>query len=84
MEEARRVAAKLSAQNRGWDGPDESLLGPADLVVEKLAPYLELGFRHVYFDLPAPFDTETLERLMAEVKPRLTERSAKTLVSQGR
>ena len=33
--------------------------------------YVELGFHHIFFDLPAPFDDETLERFVGEVKPAL-------------
>ena len=38
------------------------------------APYLDLGFDHIYVDCPAPFDHETLERLATEVKPMLEAR----------
>jgi alkanesulfonate monooxygenase SsuD/methylene tetrahydromethanopterin reductase-like flavin-dependent oxidoreductase (luciferase family) len=69
VEDARRVAAEIGARNGGWRGPE--LVGPAALVAETIAPYLELGFRHVYFDMPASFDGETLERLVGEVKPLL-------------
>ncbi len=77
------MAETLSAQNRGWDGPDESLMGPPDLVVERIAPYLELRLPLRVLRPSGALDTETLERLMAEVKPRLAERSG-SLVSQGR
>ena len=36
-----------------------------------LRPYVELGFRHIFFDAPAPFDDETIERFVGEVKPML-------------
>ncbi|HEU4672007.1 MAG TPA: LLM class flavin-dependent oxidoreductase [Candidatus Limnocylindrales bacterium] len=45
--------------------------GPPELLAEKLAPYLELGFRTVISEQLAPFDTETLDRLVGEVKPLL-------------
>ena len=48
--------------------------GPAELVAERWAPYLDLGFEHVYVDCPAPFDHETLERLATEVRPMLESR----------
>jgi hypothetical protein len=53
-----------------YDGP----LGPPELVAEAWAPYLDLGFEHIYVDCPAPFDHETLERLAREVKPMLDAR----------
>ncbi len=72
VEEAREAAKSLAERNHGYDGRVE-IAGPPDLVVRRIAPYLELGFHHVYFDAPAPFDGETLERLVGEVKPRLQE-----------
>ncbi len=39
------------------------LAGPPDAIAADLAPYLDLGFRHVIARLPAPFDRETLERI---------------------
>ena len=33
------------------------------------APYVELGFRTVISEQPAPFDTETLERFVGQIKP---------------
>ncbi len=71
--EARRVAAQVGRHNGGWKGPETA--GTVDEVVAKFAPYLELGFRHIYFDLPAPFDDETLERLATEVRPGLAQAS---------
>jgi hypothetical protein len=49
-------------------------VGTSDQLVEGLAPYMEIGFRSMYFDFPAPFDRETLERLAGEVQPRLQAR----------
>ena len=71
-DEARRVAEQVRRINRRWrGGPD--FVGTPDQLVERLAPYPAIGFRHIYFDSPAPFDDETLERLMTEVKPGLEQ-----------
>ncbi len=43
--------------------------GTAAQLADKLAPYVELGFHTVISEQPAPYDTETLERLIGEVKP---------------
>jgi hypothetical protein len=54
--------------------------GPAEtpeMVAERLLPQIELGFDHVYFDMPAPYDRETLERLVSDVKPLLERAVAK-------
>ena len=56
--------------NNATPGPDDPAGTPEDLV-EYLAPYLELGYRHLIFYFPAPFDEETMTRLAHEVRPRL-------------
>jgi alkanesulfonate monooxygenase SsuD/methylene tetrahydromethanopterin reductase-like flavin-dependent oxidoreductase (luciferase family) len=76
--DAHRAYASLMAHNR-IDIDDATLggrdpwFGPPEAIAERLQPYLALGFRHIIADLPAPFDRETLERLIGEVKPLLME-----------
>jgi F420-dependent oxidoreductase-like protein len=74
VEEARRVAAEVGRHHRGWDGPETATT--PERLAEELAPYLELGFRHIYIDFPAPFDEETMERVATEVRPLIEERAA--------
>ena len=69
VEEAQRVAREIGARNGGSRGP--AIVGPPERIAEHLAPFLELGFRHIYADVAAPYDRETLERLVGEVKPLL-------------
>jgi hypothetical protein len=38
-------------------------------MADKLRPYVDLGFRTVISEQPAPYDVETLERFVGEVKP---------------
>jgi alkanesulfonate monooxygenase SsuD/methylene tetrahydromethanopterin reductase-like flavin-dependent oxidoreductase (luciferase family) len=45
--------------------------GTAEQLADRLRPYVELGFRTVISEQPAPYDTETLERLIGEVVPLL-------------
>jgi alkanesulfonate monooxygenase SsuD/methylene tetrahydromethanopterin reductase-like flavin-dependent oxidoreductase (luciferase family) len=78
VEEAERVAREIGARNGGYPGPD--LVGPPETVAERLAAQVELGFKHVVFHVPAPYDRETLERLVGEVRP-LLERAARPAVS---
>jgi alkanesulfonate monooxygenase SsuD/methylene tetrahydromethanopterin reductase-like flavin-dependent oxidoreductase (luciferase family) len=68
--EARRVAQDIGRHNGGWEGPGQAWT-PARLA-EKLAPYVQLGFREIYLDMPAPYDDETLARFVGEVKPMLS------------
>jgi alkanesulfonate monooxygenase SsuD/methylene tetrahydromethanopterin reductase-like flavin-dependent oxidoreductase (luciferase family) len=67
--EARRVAQEIGRHNGGWEGPGQAWT-PARLA-EKLAPYVELGFREIYLDMPAPYDDETLTRFIGDVGPLL-------------
>jgi alkanesulfonate monooxygenase SsuD/methylene tetrahydromethanopterin reductase-like flavin-dependent oxidoreductase (luciferase family) len=71
--EADRVWKAAMARNRTpltevedditfWNGTPEQL-------AERLGPYVELGFRTVISEQPAPYDDETLERFIGEVKP---------------
>jgi alkanesulfonate monooxygenase SsuD/methylene tetrahydromethanopterin reductase-like flavin-dependent oxidoreductase (luciferase family) len=71
--EARRVDATFRAHHPGYS--DAPKIGTAEQIAESLVPYVKLGFRHILFDAPAPFDDETLSRFVGEVKPML-ERAA--------
>jgi alkanesulfonate monooxygenase SsuD/methylene tetrahydromethanopterin reductase-like flavin-dependent oxidoreductase (luciferase family) len=62
MEHNRTPLANVADDETFWNGTPEQL-------AEKLAPYVELGFRTVISEQPAPYDDETLERLIGEVKP---------------
>lgn len=41
-----------------------------------LAPYLEIGYRHLVAGFPAPYDEESMVRLIGEVKPLLERAGA--------
>jgi alkanesulfonate monooxygenase SsuD/methylene tetrahydromethanopterin reductase-like flavin-dependent oxidoreductase (luciferase family) len=73
-EEARKVEAAMLERNKGTRERSEGPFGPPELVAEAWAPYLDIGFEHIYIDCPAPYDHETLERLAREVKPMLETR----------
>jgi len=69
--EAQRVSRDMFERNgraRPWkDQP----VGTVDDVVERLRPYLGIGFRHFIVGFPSPYDAESMERLVREVKPAL-------------
>ena len=48
-------------------------MGAPEEIVEMLAPYIELGYRHLIDGFPAPYDRESMERLVGEVKPKLEQ-----------
>jgi alkanesulfonate monooxygenase SsuD/methylene tetrahydromethanopterin reductase-like flavin-dependent oxidoreductase (luciferase family) len=69
--EAQRVRGEIGRHHGGWSGPGTACT--PDELVDQFAPYLKLGFRHIYWESPAPFDDETLERLATQVKPALQQ-----------
>lgn len=76
QEEALRVLEGIYEHNgkaETWAGRPASAqpLGSPDRIVEILAPFVRLGYRHVVFGFPAPYDQETMTRLISEVQPRL-------------
>jgi alkanesulfonate monooxygenase SsuD/methylene tetrahydromethanopterin reductase-like flavin-dependent oxidoreductase (luciferase family) len=62
LEHNRTPMSRVEEDDTFWNGTPEQL-------TERLAPYLELGFRTIISEQPAPYDTETLERLIGQVKP---------------
>ncbi|MFV2064854.1 MAG: LLM class flavin-dependent oxidoreductase, partial [Chloroflexota bacterium] len=70
-EEATRIQAAIFEHNGGAKVWEHQPVGTPDDVVEFLAPYVELGYHHLVFYFPAPFDEETMTRLAREVRPRL-------------
>jgi alkanesulfonate monooxygenase SsuD/methylene tetrahydromethanopterin reductase-like flavin-dependent oxidoreductase (luciferase family) len=71
--EAERVWAEQMAFNQTpreeWDGPDTLWSGTPEQIAETIRGHVENGFSTVIVEMPAPYDVETLERLIGEVKP---------------
>jgi alkanesulfonate monooxygenase SsuD/methylene tetrahydromethanopterin reductase-like flavin-dependent oxidoreductase (luciferase family) len=67
MEHNRTPLSEVEDDDTFWNGSSEQM-------AEKLKPYVDLGFRTVISEQPAPYDTETFERFIGEVKPMI-ERS---------
>jgi coenzyme F420-dependent glucose-6-phosphate dehydrogenase len=62
-------AAKVTDPERRWlvsDDPEEH--------IEQLAPYLELGFRHLVFHAPGDDQARFLRLYSEQILPRLRER----------
>ena len=62
MEHNRTPYANVENDVTFWQGTPEQ-------IAERLAPYLELGFTTVISEQPAPYDTESVERFVGQVKP---------------
>jgi alkanesulfonate monooxygenase SsuD/methylene tetrahydromethanopterin reductase-like flavin-dependent oxidoreductase (luciferase family) len=68
------VERQLAANHVGPGFADEGFwAGSVEEIAERAAAFATLGFRTFTFEVLAPFDDETLERLIGEVKP-LVER----------
>jgi len=70
--DAERVWADQMAHNRADLGEDDAyrhFFGPPALVAEKLLEHVAAGFETSIVEMAAPYDTETIERLIGEVKP---------------
>ena len=62
MEHNRTPMADVEDDVTFWNGTPEQL-------AERLAPYVELGFETIISEHPAPYDIESIERLIGQVKP---------------
>jgi alkanesulfonate monooxygenase SsuD/methylene tetrahydromethanopterin reductase-like flavin-dependent oxidoreductase (luciferase family) len=71
--EAERVWTEAMAANRtplsDLDDDDTFWRGTPEEIADRLRPYVELGFQTVISEQPAPYDVETFERFIGEVKP---------------
>jgi alkanesulfonate monooxygenase SsuD/methylene tetrahydromethanopterin reductase-like flavin-dependent oxidoreductase (luciferase family) len=64
MEHNRTPMSEVEDDDTFWNGSPEGM-------AERLRPYVDLGFRTVISEQPAPYDVETLERFVGEVKPMI-------------
>jgi alkanesulfonate monooxygenase SsuD/methylene tetrahydromethanopterin reductase-like flavin-dependent oxidoreductase (luciferase family) len=68
--EAERIGRAAFRQN-GAAEPWYPHYGTPEEIADELAPYLELGYRHLIANFPAPYDEESMTRLATEVRPLL-------------
>jgi alkanesulfonate monooxygenase SsuD/methylene tetrahydromethanopterin reductase-like flavin-dependent oxidoreductase (luciferase family) len=74
--EAQRVFEELFRHNGNAELWTDQYIGTPEQVAQRLRPFAELGYRHFIVGYPSPYDQETMERMVTEVKPMLE--SAKT------
>ena len=72
--EAERLYREAFDRNRVSRRWTDQPVGTPEDVAERLAPYLELGYRHLIAGFPSDYDEESMTRLATEVRP-LLERS---------
>ena len=76
--EARRVwdetmECNVNEVDLGMIAEHRPILGPVEKVAARIREYVDAGFPTQILEVPAPYDVETLERLIGEVQP-LVER----------
>ncbi len=71
--EARRVQAAMFAANGQAELWKDQPVGTPEDVVEMLAPYASIGYRHLIAGFPSPYDEESMTRLVREVRPKLAD-----------
>lgn len=69
--EAQRVAAAIFERNGNAERWKNQMIGTPEQVAAVMRPFLGIGFRHLIIGFPSPYDAETMERLITEVKPEL-------------
>jgi len=70
-EEARKVAEAIFARNGRAQPWENQPVGTPEDVTAFLAPYLEIGYRHLVAGFPSPYDEESMTRLATEVRTGL-------------
>jgi alkanesulfonate monooxygenase SsuD/methylene tetrahydromethanopterin reductase-like flavin-dependent oxidoreductase (luciferase family) len=69
--EAERLYREAFDRNRVARRWMDQPVGTPEDVAERLAPYLELGYRHLIAGFPSNYDEESMTRLATEVRPIL-------------
>jgi alkanesulfonate monooxygenase SsuD/methylene tetrahydromethanopterin reductase-like flavin-dependent oxidoreductase (luciferase family) len=70
-EDAVRFHREMFARHGNADVWKDQPVGTPEDVAEKLAPLVELGYRHLIAGFPAPHDEESQTRFATEVRPML-------------
>ena len=69
--EAERVHAAMFERNGHADRWRDQPVGTPEDVVQRLLPFLGLGYRHLIAGFPSPYDEESMVRFATEVRPIL-------------
>lgn len=68
---AQRAADAIMRSNGGARPGATAQIGTPEEIAEALAPYLEIGYRQLIADFPAPHDEESMTRFATEVRALL-------------
>ncbi len=67
-DEARTVANRVFARNGKAEPWKDQPVGTPEDVAAYIAPYLEIGYRHLIAGFPNPYDEESMTRMATEVR----------------
>jgi F420-dependent oxidoreductase-like protein len=81
--EAKKVLARI-VERHGMTSPPEPFIGGPDEITERIAAYWKVGVKGFIVAFADPFDTESIERLGSEVRPRLQELTSETPAAVSR
>jgi alkanesulfonate monooxygenase SsuD/methylene tetrahydromethanopterin reductase-like flavin-dependent oxidoreductase (luciferase family) len=70
-DEARRVQAAIFERNGRAEAWKDQPVGTPEDVSERLAAFVDIGYRHLVAGFPAPYDEESMTRLATEVRTTL-------------
>ena len=73
-EEARRVFEAIFERNGKAKPWENQPVGTPEDVAAYIAPYPEIGYRHLIAGFPSPHDEESMTRLATEVAPAVSRR----------
>ena len=77
---AKAQLAKV-AEHHGMSAPPAGIMGGPDEIAEKIVPQWKAGVKGFIVRFAEPFDTESIERIAKEVRPRLRELISRTPAS---
>ena len=66
--EAERVQREIFARHGNAELWKDQPVGTPEDVAERLAPFLDIGYRHFIAGFPGPFDEESMTRMATEVR----------------
>jgi len=69
--EAERVQREIAEHNGHAEPWKDQPVGTPEDVAAVIAPYLEIGYRHLVAGFPNPYDEESMTRLATDVRPLL-------------
>lgn len=70
-EEAERVHREMFERNGKADLWKDQPVGTPEDVAQRCSVFIDIGFRHLIFGFPSPYDQESMIRLAQEVRPML-------------